>query len=92
MVIFSGGESMSDELIKRIESVIQDAMDPSMSGDACRRALLDTLLDQIDIAGFAIVPKQPTAAMIEEGWHNGRPGSTGEIYRAMIAAAPKVQG
>lgn len=86
---------MSDELRARIESAIRDAMDPSMTGDACRRAVIATLLDQIDIAGFAIVPKEPTDEMVRAGAVGSGEDSDGcacGAWDAMIAAAPKVQG
>jgi hypothetical protein len=56
--------------------------------------LMADLLEQaaaiLDAAGYVIVPKHPTYEMVMEGLHTAIPGSVSEIYREMIAAAPKV--
>jgi hypothetical protein len=45
---------------------------------------------EFDRLGYVVVPKHPTAEMLEEGHHPALPGSPGSIYRAMINAAPQV--
>jgi hypothetical protein len=48
--------------------------------------VLDDILAELDAAGYQIVPKYPTAEMLEGRPHQASPGS---IYRAMVAAAKK---
>lgn len=42
------------------------------------------ILDLIDNHGYAVVPLDPDAEMIEEGMHPAQPGSIGDVYREMV--------
>jgi hypothetical protein len=48
----------------------------------------DSFLDELDAAGYRIVPKVPTAEMIREG--HGVTDYPRGTYLTMLAAAPKV--
>jgi hypothetical protein len=60
------------------------------AGDRHSITILETVFAELDLAGYAIVPKEATDEMIEAGWSDGRAGSLWETYRRMLAAAPKV--
>ena len=47
-------------------------------------------LEELDAAGYAIVPKYPTYEQVMQGLHPAIPGSVTEIYCEMIKAAPKL--
>jgi hypothetical protein len=46
----------------------------------------DAALASIEAAGWQCVPREPTKEMYEAGWWQA---GTHDIYRAMLAAAPK---
>lgn len=50
----------------------------------------DAILSALRAAGYAVVPREPTEAMLQSGenefWKENTP-EPGETYRAMIAAA-----
>jgi hypothetical protein len=50
----------------------------------------DSFVDELDAAGYVIVPKHPTYEMVMEGLTPAIPGSVSEIYKEMIKARPEV--
>ena len=73
---------------------------PSAAEDERDRAR--AILSALDVAGYAVVPKEPTPEMVE-AWDSAAPGPVSDNaawtnencaradYVAMLAAAPKVQ-
>jgi hypothetical protein len=53
-----------------------------------RRAIVAAVLAELDAAGYAIVPKEPTHEMVEAFWATENLAFA--AYEAMLAAAPKV--
>jgi hypothetical protein len=53
---------------------------------------VDEFLATIEAAGWQVVPKEPTVGMLGATVNDDWPGCTGDIYRAMLAAAPKPGG
>lgn len=52
---------------------------------------LQAALAALDAAGYAIVPKEPTEGMLEAGYiAEDNHQVVSDLYRQMIAAAPKV--
>ena len=88
---------MMDELVKAIETEILEAHSKWYRGetlDVLAVTARKAALRAIDAAGFAIVPKEPTGAMIKNGNAKqvGTPrGCPSHIYHAMLAAAPKLE-
>lgn len=53
--------------------------------------MAEAILDAIDSAGFAIVPKEPTPKMLLAGFLADTAEAPEEVYRAMIDAAIQEQ-
>ncbi len=49
-----------------------------------------TMLQALDDMGLAVVPKEPTEEMLAAGQVDPTPVSTGDVWRAMVAAAPRL--
>ena len=48
----------------------------------------DAILAALEAAGYAVVPKEPTEAMLNSGWRErGQQHSMTAVYKAMLAAA-----
>ena len=48
----------------------------------------DSFMEELDAAGYRIVPKEPTEEQIAAGWIDKEDVNPDEIYRAMLDAAP----
>ncbi len=77
---------MTDQELEAIgESV---GLGPNLSKEF-GRALLSKAIPE----GYVVVPKEPTMEMCAAGYYtHGTPCDPEVIYRAMIAAAPSVEG
>ena len=63
-------------------------VEPDEAREALRAALTEALAPQAVPAGFVLVPVEPTIAM-KACCELSMANSTSEIYKAMLAAAPK---
>ncbi len=54
--------------------------------------ITESLLDELDAAGWQVVPKEPTRAMIAAGWSYSRADAVDETYKRMLGAAPRAGG
>lgn len=82
---------MSD-LIQRLDDVANATRDAvwrplSVTSESM---VLHAILSKLDLMGYVIVPREPTAEMVEAGWDWCSYRAIEDIYKSMLAAAPKV--
>jgi hypothetical protein len=69
-----------------IQRLISQVLEPRLMSVLMAQAVADKVLRTLREAGYAVVPREPTKEMLDEGWYEANAENAHGVWTSMIEA------